>query len=66
MQGELVFCEVFLHFVLDSLHIYEHIHVYSLLFWQDCLNCMALPIVVYVRHFDALVGSVIFIVRPMV
>ena len=41
-------------------------YVYSLLFWQDCVNFMALPIVVYIRQsaMDALVGSVIFIVRP--
>ena len=34
--------------------------------WQECVNFMALPIVVYIRQsaMDALVGSVIFIVRP--
>ena len=76
MQGELVFCEVALYFVSDSLHMtpacswwsdyHAHIYVYSLLFWQDCVNSMALPIVVYIRQgaMDALVGSVIFIVRP--
>ena len=26
MQGELVFCEVVLHFVSDSLHMILHVH----------------------------------------
>ena len=45
---------------------YAHIYVYSLLFWQDCAYSIALPIVVYIRQsaMAALVGSVIFIVRP--
>ena len=76
MQGELVFCAVALHFVSDALHMtpacsgwsdyHAHIYVYSLLFWQDCVYSIALPIVVYIRQsaMDALVGSVIFIVRP--
>ena len=43
-----------------------HIYVYSLLFGQDCVYSIALPIVVYIRQnaMAALVGSVIFIVRP--
>ena len=76
MQGELVFCAVALHFVSDALHMtpacswwsdyHAHIYAYSLLFWQDCVYSIALPIVVYIRQsaMDALVGSVIFIVRP--
>ena len=76
VQGELVFCEVVLHFASDSLHMTpacswwsdycEHIYVYSLLFWQDSVNFMALPIVVYIRQsaMHALVGRVIFIARP--
>ena len=38
----------------------DSIYVYSLLFWQDCVNFMALLIVVYIRQsaMDALVGSV--------
>ena len=76
MQGELVFCAVALHFVSDALHMtpacswwsdyHAHIYVYSLLFWQDFVYSIALPIVVYIRQsaMDALVGSVIFIVRP--
>ena len=76
MQGELVFCEVALHFVSDALHMtpacswwsdyHAHIYVYSLLFWQDCVYSIALPIDVYIRQsaMDALDGSVIFIVRP--
>ena len=69
-------CEVALHFVSDALHMtpacswwldyHAHIYVYSLLFWQDCVYSIALPIDVYIRQsaMDALVGSVIFIVRP--
>ena len=45
---------------------HAHIYVYSLLFGQDCVYSIALPIVVCIRQsaMDALVGSVIFIVRP--
>ena len=61
VQGELVFCEV-VHFVSDSWHMipacswwsdyYERIYVYSLLFWQDGVNFMALPIVIYSVECD--------------
>ena len=61
-----ILCIWHLHVHGDQSDYYEHIYVYSLLFWQDCVNFMALPIVVYIRQsaMDALVGSVIFIVRP--
>ena len=74
MQGELVFCEVAFHFVSDSLHmtpacqcdqITMHISI--------CILCCSRKIVYillrcqslcFFGRVQALVGSVIFIVRP--
>ena len=74
VQGELVFCEAVL-FVSDSLHMtptcswwsdyYEHIYVYSLLFWQDCTFYDVANRCIYSEHCDGCAcRECHFIVRP--
>ena len=71
-------CKVNLYFLRSCFILYPilciwHLHVqgdqiimnismYSLLFWQDCVNFMVLPIVVNIRQsaMDALVGCTLF------